>query len=139
MLRLIVGALWVLATVSILIVTLGAIPQRLVGFERTLGVLSPRSWFDPTTWSVGSPVEFALNMALFVPWGMLAVFVLGARRWWLAALLGVALTVSIEVLQIPSARISDPRDLVANSLGALLGIALACIALAPLRVRARQA
>ena len=82
-----------------------------------------------------NPLEFALNMALFVPWGMLAVFVLEARRWWLAALLGFALTVTIEVLQIPSARISDPRDLVANSLGALLGIALACIAVAPLRVR----
>lgn len=136
--RIVAAVLWVALTAVILLVTLGPVRQRLVGSEATYGVLSPSEWLDPATWSRGSTFEFGLNLLMFVPWGALAVFALGARRWWLAAILGVALTLAIEIAQIPSPRISDPRDLVANSIGAFIGIVLAAVALAPGEIARRR-
>ena len=118
----------------LLVSTIGPLPQRLVGSEATHGVLSLRSWFELDTWASGRPLEFIANVAVFVPWGALALVVVGRRRWWIAALGGIALTLAIEIAQIPLARISDPRDLVANTLGTLIGVA-AAVALAPRRVR----
>ena len=138
--RIVAAVLWLALTAAILLVTLGPIPQRLVGSEATFGVLSISEWLDPLTWSQGRVYEFGLNLLMFVPWGALAVFALGVRRWWLAALLGVALTLTIEIAQIPSPRISDPRDLVANSIGAAIGIVVAMSALVPGEIaRRRQA
>lgn len=136
--RILAIVLWLGMTAAILLVTLGPVPQRLVGSEAPLGVLSLSEWLDPTTWSQGRAYEFGLNLIMFVPWGVLAVLALGARRWWLAVLLGVALTLSIEILQIPSPRISDPRDLVANSIGALFGIVIGMLALAPGAIARRR-
>ncbi|WP_169078189.1 VanZ family protein [Microcella alkalica] len=108
----------------VLLLTIGPVRQRFVESEADRGVLDWRSWFELTTWREGTVSEFVANVALFVPWGALAVLALGARRWMLAAAGAGALTLAIEIAQIPLARISDPRDLVANALGALLGIAL---------------
>lgn len=136
--RILATVLWVVVTAAILLVTLGPVRQRLVGSEATYGVLSPSEWLDPATWSSGTAFEFTLNLIMFVPWGVLAVLALGARRWWLAAFLGIALTLAIEIAQIPSPRISDPRDLVANSIGALFGIMIGMLALAPGAIARRQ-
>lgn len=67
-------------------------------------------------------VEFAANVAMFAPVGLLLVLLLGWRRWWLAVLVGLALTCTIESAQqfLPT-RVPDPRDLLANGLGAALG------------------
>ena len=83
-------------------------------------------------------LEFCSNIALFAPIGLLLVLLFGRRRWWAAALVCVAMTVFIESAQafIPS-RVSDPRDLLANSIGALVGILIALpFAGRPRRVRA---
>lgn len=114
-----------LVTAALLLVTIGPVGQRLVGDEAPLGVLSLDQWLVAGTWTNGALYEFAGNIALFVPWGILALVVIGERRWWLAAGLGVALTLAIELAQIPLPRISDPRDLVANTLGVLVGIGIA--------------
>lgn len=111
----------------LLMATLGPVPQRLVGSEAPLGVLSLELWFEASTWTSGRLYEFVLNVLIFVPWGVLALIVLGERLWVVAALIGVALTVGIEIAQIPLPRISDPRDLVANTLGVLLGISFAVL------------
>lgn len=114
-------------TALLLLITLGPVPQRLVGSEAPLGVLSLDLWFEAATWESGRLYEFVLNVLIFVPWGVLALIVVGERFWGVAALLGVALTVGIEIAQIPLPRISDPRDLVANTLGVLLGIGIAAL------------
>lgn len=108
----------------VLLLTIGPVRQRYEGSEADRGVLDWRSWLERSTWLEGTLGEFVANVALFVPWGVLAVLALGARRWVLAALGATALTLTIEIAQIPLARISDPRDLVANGLGALVGIAI---------------
>lgn len=137
--RIVATVLWAVMTTVILLVTLGPVRQRLVGSEATYGVLSPSEWLDRSTWTSGTAFEFALNLIMFVPWGVLAVLALGARRWWLAAFLGMALTLAIEIAQIPSPRISDPRDLVANSIGALFGIVIGMLVLAPGAIARRRA
>jgi len=79
-----------------------------------------------TAWMTFDVVEFTANIVLFLPLGALLVLLLGARRWWVALALAVALTCGIELAQgawLPT-RVSDPRDVVANSTGAALGIAL---------------
>lgn len=77
-------------------------------------------------WVDYSVAEFSANILLFVPMGLLFVLLLGAWRWWIAVALGVVATLSIEFVQrfLPE-RFSDPRDLLANTLGTLLGVALA--------------
>jgi hypothetical protein len=43
--------------------------------EAPLGILNPMTWLAATTWTTGSPAEFALNIALFV--GALAGLLIG--------------------------------------------------------------
>jgi glycopeptide antibiotics resistance protein len=79
-------------------------------------------------WVTFLHLEFAANVALFVPFGVLGVLLLGRSRWWLAIILGLVATVAIELAQQGIAgRVSDPRDLVANGLGTIVGVLLALI------------
>ncbi|MEQ1737189.1 MAG: VanZ family protein [Rhodoglobus sp.] len=92
--------------------------------------------FPLTDWVTYSLLEFWANVAMFVPVGLFFVLLLGRRRWWLAILLGVLLTVAIEFVQmfLPD-RVSDPRDILANSVGALVGVVIAVIVTWPAAVR----
>src|SRR5690554_3704091 len=87
-------------------------------------------------WITFALVEFTANIILFIPVGVLFTLMLGWRRWWLALILGVALTVSIEVAQLvlPD-RVTDPRDVVSNSIGSTIGVAIVLVFTA---VRARR-
>lgn len=77
-----------------------------------------------------SAVGFALNVLLFVPMGLLGVFVFGRRHvpgWVLA---GFAASVIVEVVQrllLPD-RTWSASDIVANTLGALVGAGLGWLA-----------
>ncbi len=115
--------LLVFYTLVLLAITIGPVGQRLEGSEAPLGVLSLDRWLEPSTWD-GMAYEFVFNVVLFVPWGLLALWVVGDRLWWLVGVMGVGLTLAIEITQIPLPRISDPRDLVANSAGVLIGVVL---------------
>ncbi len=76
-----------------------------------------------TAWITYNGLEFASNIAMFFPIGLFLVLLFGRRLWWLAMILGFGLTVAIELAQlfIPT-RVSDPRDIVANTCGAILGV-----------------
>jgi glycopeptide antibiotics resistance protein len=100
--------------------------------------------FESTAWITFSTLEFVANVALFVPLGLFFVLLLGRRQWWLAIVAGLLLTAGIEfVQQFIDGRVSDPRDLVANGLGAILGTLIALILTAGkarrLRAQARAA
>lgn len=77
-------------------------------------------------WLTFDRFEFSANVAMFTPLGVLLTWLLGRRRCWYALLAGLALTVVIEVAQrgIPG-RVSDPRDVAANTIGTALGVVLA--------------
>lgn len=92
---------------------------------RAVGGVPLLAWIDFDV------VEFTANILLFVPMGLLLALLLGRWRWWLALVLGMAATLTIEFVQLfLPARFSDPRDLLANTLGTVVGIALLAIAAA---------
>lgn len=72
-------------------------------------------------------IEFTANVLLFVPVGILFALLLPLRYWALALLLGPALSAGIEVAQhfILEERYSSVYDIIANSIGATLGVILA--------------
>ena len=76
----------------------------------------------PTSGFGYGDLEFSANVAMFVPVGILFVLLFGPRYWLLAITAGVMLTLGIEAAQafLPG-RVSDPRDLLANGSGAVLG------------------
>ena len=75
-----------------------------------------------------SRLEFLSNIAIFVPLGFLFVLLFGRRRWWLAIVVGILLTLLIEGTQefLPT-RVPDVRDLVANTTGAVIGALVALL------------
>jgi glycopeptide antibiotics resistance protein len=80
---------------------------------------------DLTDWITYSRLEFTANIAMFLPLGLFLLLLFGRRFWPLAIVLCCALTVGIETAQlfIPT-RVSDLRDVVANSAGGALGVLL---------------
>ena len=120
-----------LATVGYLalvgILTLGPTPWRTGPTDADYDVLSPSTWLDPGTWSNLDSREFAANILLFVPLGFLLRFVFPRGGWVGAVLAGAAISVVIEVLQTFTPRVSDPRDLLANTTGAIVGALIAAI------------
>jgi len=69
-------------------------------------------------------VEVPANIALFLPFGFLLTVVL--RRWWCGALIGIALSVCVELVQIVlPERTASTRDVLANGAGAAIGALIA--------------
>lgn len=91
------------------------------------------------SWVDYDVVEFTANILMFVPMGALLTLLLGRERWWLALALGVMATLTIEFVQLfLPARFSDARDLLANTLGTLLGIAIVLVVTAAAAARGRR-
>lgn len=101
---------------------------------RGLEWLHARELFDWLSWT---RLEVLANVAMFVPLALVLVFALGARRWWLALALCLAATVGVELAQhaMPG-RVASLQDVVANGLGAVVGVCVAAAAEALVR-RAR--
>ncbi|MDF2666382.1 MAG: glycopeptide antibiotics resistance protein [Microbacterium sp.] len=81
------------------------------------------SW-PPTAWITFDVVEFTANVAMFVPLGILLIA--WGARWWHGILTGMVLSAAIETTQLlflPT-RVADVRDVVANTLGAAIGVAI---------------
>lgn len=114
---------------AVLWVTVGPAPWRTNGNQFEGGILNLDAWTAPVTWTTGYLWEMAFNVALFVPVGMLAALMIPRRRWPLALLVGLAFTTVIELVQaMEPARISDPRDLVMNAGGAVVGVLFILVA-----------
>nr|WP_301539752.1 VanZ family protein [Nocardioides sp. zg-DK7169] len=81
--------------------------------------------YEPTSGLSASDIEFAANVAMFVPVGVFFLLLLGRRQWAAAVLIGLVLTLGIEIAQqeIPG-RVSDARDVVSNGLGTAIGVVL---------------
>jgi glycopeptide antibiotics resistance protein len=81
------------------------------------------------TWFGYNKLEFSANIGMFVPVGFLIALVLPARAWWVALILSPLLSVAIEASQAAflTARFATPMDVLANSLGAIVGIFLAVV------------
>ena len=107
----------------VLWVTVGPAPWRTSGNQLEGGILNPDAWTATVTWTTGYLSEMTFNVVMFLPVGVLAALLIRRRRWPLALLAGVAFTSVIELVQVPEPdRVSDPRDLVMNTAGTMLGV-----------------
>lgn len=91
-------------------------------------------------WLTYGMVEFASNIVLFIPAGLLLVVLAGARFWWLGPLGGLLGSAAIEFGQFAflPARTTSARDIVANTSGAIIGTVLALLVFAVLALRASR-
>ncbi|MGH3704369.1 MAG: VanZ family protein [Agromyces sp.] len=119
-------ALWALAVYLLLAavvlmapLSFGAITQAIATWANdALGIPGVRAGM----------VEFAANIAFFVPFGLLLT--LSTRRFWLGLTSAVVLSASVELVQLilPS-RVASLRDVLANVLGAAIGSLIALVVL----------
>ena len=108
--------------------------------RRVLARLQRYPDLDPLTSRLSiERIEFLANVGLFVPLGVFLLLLVGSRLWLVALMAGIVLTSMIESVQreIPG-RVSDPRDVAANSIGMFLGIALAMVLTLPATLRRRR-
>ena len=136
----VLSAITVLYLGAVAWLTLGPQP---IGLVRAAGVFRLLALFQrhtATAWITYPAIEFAANAAMFVPIGVLLLLLAGRRWWWMAVLGGFGLSASIEFAQLfLPGRVSDVRDLVSNSIGALAGVLVALLLTWPEAVRRRAA
>lgn len=76
-------------------------------------------------------LEFTANIAFFIVPGLLLVLIVGRRWWWLSPVVGLLCSIAIELAQhflLPS-RYGTVQDVIANTLGALIGAAVGALVL----------
>ncbi|MBC7725580.1 MAG: VanZ family protein [Burkholderiaceae bacterium] len=91
-------------------------------------------WFDYST------LEASANVAMFVPLALLLTLLLPTRAWWVVLLACPFLSVTIELTQLAvlPARFATISDVIANSTGAVIGVAAALVLRGALRLNARR-
>jgi glycopeptide antibiotics resistance protein len=83
----------------------------------------------PTSWVTQNGLEFASNVVLFIPLGLLLVLMLGRRHWFGVLFVGLITSCWIELAQsvwLPM-READPRYIAAHVAGTTLGIVIAIL------------
>jgi glycopeptide antibiotics resistance protein len=81
----------------------------------------------PTAWMTQNGLEFASNVLLFIPLGLLLVLMLGRRHWFGVLFVGLITSCWIELAQsvwLPM-READPRYIAAHVAGTTVGIIVA--------------
>ena len=69
--------------------------------------------------------EHYLNVTLFIPLGMLVWMVLKRKQWWRALVLGCAVSLLIEIMQLVMKRgMCELDDVMHNTLGCMIGYGL---------------
>jgi len=104
--------------------------------DLVLRVLARLQRYDRLTWLTYERAEYLANVALFVPVGVFLLLLFGTRLWWLALAAAITLTSLIETAQqaVPG-RVSDERDIAANTVGAVVGILLGLVLTLPSTLR----
>jgi VanZ like family len=77
-------------------------------------------------------IEFTANVAFFVVPAILVVLIVGRRLWWIAPVSGLLCSITIELAQhflLPH-RFGTLNDVIANTLGSLIGCAIGLLVLA---------
>ena len=74
-------------------------------------------------------VEIIMNVAVFIPVGILLGFIFKKQRWWTSFIIGVGISVSIEILQFTLKRgYLEFDDVMHNTLGCLIGYGIYALA-----------
>ncbi len=104
--------------------------------DLVLRVLARLQGYDRLSWLTYDRAEYLANVALFVPVGVFLLLLFGTRFWWLAVGAALVLTSFIETAQrsVPG-RVSDERDIAANTMGAVVGVVLGLVLTLPATLR----
>lgn len=96
---------------------------RIAELLDALHVLGVPAWFGY------AQLEVLANVAIFAPLGLALGLLLPARRVWLAAVLLPLCSIAIELTQLwfLPARFATVSDVIANSVGAWIGIGIAAL------------
>lgn len=84
--------------------------------------------------------EFTANIAMFIPLGFLLVLVLRRQVMWVALLLVPLTSITIELLQgfLLAERFASPLDVLANTIGGLIGVGAGALVRAGVNARDRK-
>jgi glycopeptide antibiotics resistance protein len=84
-------------------------------------------------------IEFSANVLMFMPIGFFGALALARVRWLIlpAAVCASAVIEIVQAVRMPE-RVGTPNDVIANSLGALLGYLLALLVIGFIRYRIRR-
>ncbi|MDL5352378.1 VanZ family protein [Microbacterium sp. zg-YB36] len=132
-----VGRRWVLGGLALYAVLVGLVLLLPVSYGAVVNALADALRRFSGLGAFGSGwIEFTANIVMFVPLGFLLTLLV--RRHWLGVVVALTVSVAAELAQllIPS-REPSLRDVLANTLGAGLGAALAWL-LVLRRQRARR-
>jgi glycopeptide antibiotics resistance protein len=137
--RAVIGGALAAAILVAAVLTLSPLPVQDLAFttiDRVLDVL--HAWGAPARLD-RHVLEFAANIAMFVPLGFLVALLVPQRRWWLALVGAVLTSLAVETVQSAALphRIGSLRDVLGNTLGAAIGIGLVAARQAAVRRRAR--
>jgi glycopeptide antibiotics resistance protein len=104
--------------------------------DLVLRVLVRLQGYDRLSWLTYDRAEYLANVALFIPVGLFLLLLFGTRFWWLAVAAALTLTSLIETAQrsIPG-RVPDERDIAANTMGAVVGVAVGLVLTLPATLR----
>ena len=109
-----------------LIVLLPSEGHRVLGLVDTLAGLASHAGIP--YWVAFVAIEFAANIALFVPFGVLLPLALGTTRTstlFATVAAGAALSALIELAQLAiPGRVSTPADVLANTIGTAVRVCL---------------
>lgn len=132
---------WYLASL-IVVVWLPYLPKLIFG-DISFAEFSDRTFFrgeytsNGRFWAIAHgrfsalrDFELLANIALFVPYGILLPAAFRRLKWWAADITALGTTVCIEIIQPFFGRSCDVDDIIANTLGAVIGCAAAKLAIA---------
>ncbi|MET0966379.1 MAG: VanZ family protein [Nakamurella sp.] len=90
-------------------------------------------------WITFDRIEFGANVVMFVPIGFFGALALARGRWLIlpAAVCASAVIETVQAVRMPE-RVGTPDDVIANSLGALLGYLFALLVIGIIRYRMRR-
>jgi VanZ family protein len=104
--------------------------------DLVLRMLARLQGYDRLSWLTFDRAEYLANVALFMPVGLFLLLLFGTRFWWLAVAAALTMTSLIETAQrgIPG-RVPDERDVAANTMGAVVGVAVGLVLTLPATLR----
>jgi len=119
--------LWLTAVVYAIALALVGLWSSPVDSKLDVVNFGPAAWMidqlDLTPYDGYLLIEFFANIVLFIPAGVLAMLIIPRLRWWQAAILGLAASSLIELLQevLRPARFATLEDVVSNTIGTTIG------------------